>query len=190
VVTVHAVPRGRIPEPEFTERLVANLRALGDEARHAGVAIGVENVAYPADPDEHAGLLEAVDHPAVGATLDVGHVALWLKRDGIPAAAGPDGPARYNERLLALIDRLGRRIVNVHVHDVRAADLRDHRAVGRGIIDVPAVIARLRALAYPGLLELELEEPDVETAAVESREHLRRLLETATSQPVASGEAG
>lgn len=176
VVTVHAVPRGRIPETEFTQRLVANLRALGDAACRAGVVIGVENVAYPCDPDDHIGLLETVDHPAIGATLDVGHVAFWLKRDGITAALGAAGVQRFNRRLLALIDRLGTRIVHVHVHDVRADDLRDHRTVGHGVIDFPSVVARLGALEYTGLLELELEEPVAEVAASESREYLERLL--------------
>lgn len=176
VVTVHAVPPGRIPEPEFIQRLVANLRTLGDEARSAGVVIGVENVAYPSDPEEHVGLLDAVGHPAVGATLDVGHIALRIKRDGVGTATEVPGARLYNERLLELIDRLGTRIIHVHVHDVRADDLRDHRAVGRGVIDFSAVIAHLEALGYAGLLELELEELDAEAAAAESLDYLRRLL--------------
>lgn len=176
VVTVHAAPAGRIPPEEFGARLKATLRLLGDSAAAAGCRIGIENVAYPCDPDEHADLLDAVDHPNVGATLDVGHVAMWFKRDGIFGLPGDSAAQLYNNRLLDLLDRLGDRIVNVHVHDVRADDLRDHRAVGRGIVDFRAVIQRLRRYGYQGLLELELEEPDIVEAATESWAYLAQIL--------------
>jgi sugar phosphate isomerase/epimerase len=129
---------------------------LGDEAQRAGTIIGVENWRYPADPEQHCALLDTVDHPAVAATLDVGHIVYWLQRDGVVALCDSDAIAGYHQRLCALIDALGKRIVHVHVHDVQPEPLLDHRPIGSGIIDFPAIISRLDHFGYDGLLLLEL----------------------------------
>lgn len=69
-----------------TERAV--LREVGDLASDLGVTLAVENsypeppmtrgevYAYAARPSELAGQVAAVDHPAVGVCLDVGHAAV------------------------------------------------------------------------------------------------------------------
>jgi len=175
VVTVHAPLPGRLPPEEFHTRLVDVLRQLGDAAAEAGTTIGLENWRYPADPDEHGTLLEAVDHPAVGATLDVGHIAYWFQRDGVTRLADEYAIMEYHRRLHALIDRIGPRIVHVHLHDVRAADLQDHRGVGRGVLDFAAIFNRLDELSFDGLILLELGEPDYPAAVRESVERLRPL---------------
>lgn len=172
IVTVHAARPNRMPHDEVISRAVHNLRILGDEAQKYGVRIGLENVIYPSDPDEYVELLDAIDHPAVGATLDIGHIAFWLKRDGITRLEGPTGAAFYNDCLARMIDQLGKRIIHLHVHDVRLPDIRDHRGVGRGIIDFAMLIQCLRDLGFSGMLEFELEEPDDEHACAESRQRL------------------
>lgn len=174
-VTVHAGLRhDSIPEDEFMRRLVTVLRTLGDAAAEHGTQIGVENWRYPADPDEHIALLEAVDHPAVGATVDLGHVAYWYKRDGINSLADETAAAEYNARLLSLIGQLGERIVHVHAHDVQPSDIDDHHAVGSGIIDFDAVIGRLDHIGFNGLLLLEVKDDgsDYESAVGKSRDRL------------------
>jgi len=177
LVTVHAaLPSAKLTPAEHRDRLVRALRTLGDAAAAAGTRIGVENWRYPATPDEHVALLDAVAHPAVGATLDVGHIAYWYQRDGVTSLPDAAAVAAYNARLLGFIDRLGERIWHLHVHDVRPADLRDHRTVGSGIIDFAAVCARLDRLGFDGLLLLELAEPDYEQAVRASREHLLRAM--------------
>lgn len=184
VVTVHAVPRHqRIPPDEFMTRLVNVMRALGDEAARVGTRIGLENWRYPADPDEHVDLLDAIDHPAVGATLDVGHIAYWFQRDGVTSLADDAAITLYNQRLVTLIDRLGKRIIHVHAHDARASDLRDHLPVGQGIIDFDAVMERLLQLSFEGLflLELQVPEPDYEQAAIESRARLGQAMTKAAN---------
>lgn len=176
IVTVHAARPRNVPLEDVLPRLVATLRQMGDAAQAVGARIGLENVAYPSDPDEHVELLDAVDHPAVGATLDVGHISFWMKREGINELHGDEGAAQYNDWLARHIDRLGERIIHLHVHDVRLPDIRDHRAVGRGIIDFDRVRRNLEALNFTGALEFELEEPDIEQALIESRAHLQRVL--------------
>ncbi|MBI1299615.1 TIM barrel protein [bacterium] len=184
VVTVHAPLRhSSINEGDFTARLVAALRSLGDVAARAGTSVGLENWRYPCDPVEHSSLLAAVDHPAVGATLDVGHIAYWYQSDGIFALDGEAGAADYNARLAQMIDAIGPWIRHLHVHDVLPADLRDHRGVGRGIIDFEMVMRKLAALDFDGVLLLELAEPDFEQATQESMVHLAQAMSTVFSPP-------
>jgi sugar phosphate isomerase/epimerase len=179
VVTIHAgIPHHSIPEDEFIERLVPVLRQLGDAAAEHNTKIGVENWRYPADPDQHIALLEMVDHAAVCATVDLGHIAYWYKRDGINSLAGQTAIDEYNARLLSLIDRLDERIVHIHAHDVRPADIGDHNPVGSGIIDYEAVIGSLERIGFDGLLLLEIKpnrEP-YESVVVSSRERLLRAM--------------
>ena len=68
--------------------------------------------------DEFAQVLDDVQHPC-GAAVELGHVAVWCKHDAMLVSASPDLAARYNESLIALIDRLGERIFHVHTHDLR-----------------------------------------------------------------------
>ena len=184
VVTIHAgLPYQSIPAEEFFARLVPILRMLGDAAAVNGTRIGVENWRYPADPDQHAALLQAVDHPAVGATLDLGHIAYWLKRDGFSSLDGPAAIEDYNARLLVLIDRLGDQIIHVHAHDVRPVDIDDHRPAGTGIIDFEAVFARLNAIGFDGLVLLEIKPDgsDCAQAIAASRERLLRAMKAAAA---------
>jgi sugar phosphate isomerase/epimerase len=176
LVTVHCVPAGRIPLDEYWGRLIPILRGLGEAAERAGTRIGIENTHFPTTPDEHVELLARVGHPRVGATVDLGHIAFWFKREGTAGLPGDEARQRYNERLLLLLDRLGDRVFHIHAHDVRAADLRDHRTIGTGIVDLGAVVARLAERGYGGLFELELEEEQPEEAASISRDRLAETL--------------
>lgn len=180
VVTIHAAqcPAHCTPE-EHIERLVKAIRPLGDAAAREGTRVGVENWRYPATPDDHVALLDAIDHPAIGATLDVGHIAYWYGHEGVTRLPDEAAVAEYNARLLSFIDRLGPRIIHVHAHDVRASDIKDHRMIGSGIIDFEAVLGRLAQHGYDGLLLLELAEPDFELAVSSSREHLLATMRAA-----------
>jgi len=166
MVTIHAPLSVRgMPHDEFRARLVEALCRLGDAAAAAGTRIGLENWPYPCDPAELAWLLEEADHPAVGATLDVGHIAYWFQNEGVSALVDDAAIAEYQHRVMAFIERLGPRILHLHVHDVCAADLKDHRTVGSGIIDFPPILTALSDAGFDGLLLLELGEPDFPAAA-------------------------
>lgn len=134
-------------------------------------------------PDQHAELLQAVDHPAVGATLDLGHIAYWLKRDGFTRLDGPAAIEDYNARLLALIDRLGDQIIHVHAHDVLPGDIADHQPAGSGIIDYEAAFARLNAIGFDGvvLLEIGRARADYVQSIASSRERLLKAIEAVTA---------
>jgi sugar phosphate isomerase/epimerase len=186
VVTVHPTrPNSNfLPKDQIIDRLVTNLRALGDKAQQHGTRIGVENLYYPATADEHARLLELIDHPAVGATIDTGHIHNWFQRDGVVQLPEHDGAVWFNARLLELIDRLGERIFHLHVDDIALPRMYDqHLPAGRGMIDFEAVVRHLRHWGFTGLLEPEhnfFGEPEQE--ASEARAHMEGVL-AATATP-------
>src|SRR5947207_12753092 len=101
-------------------------RALGDAAAEAGTLIGLET-GYPSRYQQFLDLVREVDHRAVGACVDIGHVALLQ-------ASGPRGSdevvRNYNRNLVLLCRELGERLVHMHLHDVRKADWREHRKRG------------------------------------------------------------
>lgn len=181
-VTVHAgLPVG-MGQEEFDTRLVQALQLLGDEAERAGTKIGLENWRYPATPDDHIRLLEAVAHPAVGATLDVGHVCYWLRQEGITRISDEAGRKDYHARLHTLIERIGPYIVHVHLHDVQPDPLRDHRSVGRGFLDFASIVQNLEKFDFNGVLLFELGEPDQRQAQAESVQLLVEAMQKETVQ--------
>jgi sugar phosphate isomerase/epimerase len=194
VVTVHApLPIRGMALDEFRHRLAETLYVLGEKATQEGTRIGLENWRYPCDPGEHLHLLELIDHPAVGATLDVGHIAYWYQNEGVDCLADAAAVVDYHLRLKSFIDQLGRRIIHVHVHDVRAADLVDHRGVGRGCLDFAVIMAWLEQIEFDGVLLLELAEPDLSAAVSESVARLVQAIDAAphkaTHHPLVSGAA-
>lgn len=172
VVVVHANPRPNFDATEYWGDMVSTFRALGDYAAERGLRIGLET-GFPDKVDQFVDLLEAVGHHAVGATLDTGHIARYVDRDlwGTPA-----GRHQLNQRLMDLTRQLGLLIIHCHLHDVRLSGWRDHKAIGRGVIDFQPVLAELQAFGYDGMLELELEEPDQLTALEESKAQLEEMI--------------
>lgn len=112
---------------------VARVRALADRAQRRGVRLALENMRSP----EHlTGLLEAIDHPALGFCYDAGHDFCW-------------SPSPY-----ALLARYGGRLMAVHLHDNHGQE-DEHLPPGDGDIDWAAVREGLARSAYRGPLTLE-----------------------------------
>ena len=188
-IATHANRRNNLPLESFWPELLDVYRRLGDYAlsHGSGVRLGVET-GYPEDVRTLARLVLEIDHPAVGATVDVGHVRNSVPKDhwGTPA-----GVQRLNDDLHWLLDALGDKLIHFHIHDVRRADFRDHRALGglptNGVIDFPRLLAHVDRLDYNGLWILELEEPDREAALLRTRDYLstvaRASAETAAISP-------
>lgn len=177
VVTVHApLPIRGMDHAVFRRRVALTLRELGNAAEAAGTRIGLENWRYPCDPTEHAALLEEVDHPAVGATLDVGHIAYWFQHEGVASLNDEAAVADYQQRLEAFVMRLGSQIIHLHIHDVHPATLQDHRTVGSGIINYAPIFAALASENFDGVLLLELGEADFPAAVRDSIAHLGHVI--------------
>ena len=176
-IATHANQRNRLPLETFWPEILEVYRRLGDYAlAHGnGVKLGVET-GYPEDARTFARLVREIDHPAVGATLDVGHVRNSVPKEQWGTEAGV---ARLNDDIEYLVETLGEKLIHFHIHDVRRADFRDHRGLGNvsenGVIDFPRLTRQLAGTAYGGLWILELEEPDREEAIVRSREYVAAL---------------
>ncbi len=174
-VTTHVIPRmGHVLE-EFRPEVLSFYRELGEVAADAGVTVTIET-GYPMEIEVFAGLVGEIDHPAVGANVDVGHLRGLLSE----AQRAPEAIASaYNELLARHVRSLGDRIYHVHLHDVQAEGVRDHREAGTGIIDYAAFFRLLMARDYAGLVSFELEEAQAQAALGRSREVAMRAIRAA-----------
>ena len=156
--------------------MVDTLRILGDYAGRRKLMLGIETM-QPDSVEDYAELIAAVDHPHVGAAIDTGHIR-GAKDIGLPVERRDtdEARARFNDVLNTLVEQVGKKVLHVHVSDVRRADWVDHREIGTGVIDFPRVFATLQRIGYRGLYVLELEEPDTVGALRRSKVHVERNL--------------
>ena len=186
-VTVHSGrPRDGQNTSAFLAARAAQLRRMGDYAGTLDVRIGIENEGGRSD--DYLGLIDAVAHPQVGATLDVGHCAYFKH-----VTTGHEPAERANElnsTIRSMVSALNERLFSLHAHDVRQSDWRDHRCPGSGVIDFPALFAALRDVGYTGLIEIELEEAEKEAAAVRTGEYLSGLCQAMSANTVDAGGEG
>jgi len=122
------------------ERLVASLGELCDYAAARSVPLAFEPepgmlVQTMADFER---LFFAVDHPAVGLTLDVGHI--HCLHDGDCA----EHLHRWRERLY-----------NIHIEDMKRG-VHEHLMFGDGEMDFSVIFGGLRSIRYPGPVHVEL----------------------------------
>lgn len=123
------------------DALVAALRGLRPDLEATGVGLAIENVwnKFLLSPREMVELVDAVDHPLVGAYFDVGNVMAF----------------GYPQQWLRI---LGPRVRRVHLKDFRVAgggsagfcQLMD------GDVDWPEVASALVAIGYDGYLTSEV----------------------------------
>jgi sugar phosphate isomerase/epimerase len=147
VITIHEKPGAPIAEQ------VARLRAAGDYAAKRGVRIGLENLRGPYS--DFIKLVKAVKHPAVGVTVDTGHVAYLNEVKSIEA---PDQRrSAYNDYLEKMIRAVKDELCHMHVHNVRPGrGFIDHYADIKGPLDSPRLFRVLKELNYKGMVVLEV----------------------------------
>lgn len=170
--TTHISPKHIYPLAEYRHEIVELYRRLGDLAAASGVTVTVET-GFPAEVEAFADVVWGIDHPAVGATVDVGHLVATVPAN---LRGTTQGVAIYEDRLEAHLRSLGDKVFLLHVHDIRLDDFRDHRAVGRGFLDYSRILRTTRDIGYRGAFVFELEEPDTEEALLESRQALATTL--------------
>jgi len=140
---------------------------LGDHAGELGIRIGIENTmddrkrnrrSFGARLTELLELLTALDHAALGITIDTSHANVQKLHCG------------------AVIRQCGRHVCCTHMSDNDGSG-DQHLAPGRGTIDWPAVVAALRDLGYDGVFNLEIPgesepAPSLDVLAARAREAL------------------
>lgn len=144
------------------DRLVPPLTELLAYADQRQVTLGFEPEPgmFIDTLDRFEQLLKRVDGPRMRLTLDIGHLHCLGETP-----------------LAAQIRRVGSRLVNVHIEDMRRG-VHEHLLFGEGEIDFPPVIAALAAVGYNGGLHVELSRHShmAPTAARQSMQFLQALL--------------
>ena len=104
-------------------------------------------VRHPTSVDDFVRLVQEVDHDWGGAALDVGHQGRFeeLVKKVKPKDRGTaEGIKAYNDLKLELVDRLGAKLIHLHVHDIEPNTWREHKPLIYGFIDYARLIQRLR----------------------------------------------
>jgi len=140
---------------------------LSEHADALGVRIGIEYEPglLVETAAEVAEILRRVDHPRLGANLDVGHAV----------CAGEDP--------VESIRMLGPAIWNLHLEDIRGRK-HHHLVPGEGDIDFGRVFAALREVGYNGYVTVELYTcvDRADDAAIQARAHLAPFLQRAATR--------
>lgn len=155
------------PGPDAPADLAAQFEAQLARRLERAAALGVTLALEPEpgllvhDCADVRALIDAVGSPHLRVNLDVGHA--WLTE--------PD--------LTAAIELLGADIVAAHFEDM-AGGVHCHLVPGMGEMDLPAILANLRATGFTGWLTVDLfdiaDAPDA--AARASLAYMRRLVAT------------
>jgi len=152
---------------EIRELNIEAFARLGDHAGGLGIQIGIENTmddrrrnrrSFGARPTELLDLLAALDHPALGITLDTSHANVQRLDCG------------------AVIRQCGQHIYCTHMSDNDSSG-DQHLAPGRGTVDWQGTVVALREVGYDGLFNLEIpgeseSAPSREVLATRAREAL------------------
>lgn len=154
------------PRQSLFARLVDECKGLADFAAVRGVKL-----AFEPEPgmlietmEQFAELEQAVNHPAFGLTLDVGHLVCLGE---LPAS---DHIKRWKHKLW-----------NIHIEDMKTG-IHDHLKFGEGDVDFDDIFSALRSIdySYGVYVELSRHGHDAVRTARESALFLKRFLPVAS----------
>ena len=132
------VDRRRVSNLVLAEKTRA-LKEIVEHGRKNSVAINLENLSETAEDFEP--VIGQV--PDLGLTLDVGHANLGGSEN----------------KSIAIIEKFGKLIRHVHLHDNRGGQSKDddlHLPIGAGTVDFKAILTSLMSAGYDGTLTLEV----------------------------------
>ena len=150
------VDRKKVSNLVLAEKIRA-LKEIVEYGQKNSVAINLENLSETAEDFDPV----ICQVPDLGLTLDVGHANL----------GGSENKSS------AIIEKFGRLIRHVHLHDNRGGQSKDddlHLPIGAGTVDFPAIMASLMSTGYNGTMTLEVK-PEFQEAG-------RILIETAVKK--------
>jgi sugar phosphate isomerase/epimerase len=158
VAVLHFRPGEGLSVQQAWPVLVQRIRRWGGMARDMGCRLAVET-GTPAAVKDFVRLIHEIDHPNVGATLDVGHqrgdpeLARRVRRED---RAKPESIRAYNDTNIWLVEQLREKLYHLHVHDIVPETWDEHQPLIYGFIDYPRLLAKLREVRYDGVLVLEI----------------------------------
>lgn len=136
----------------------AGIETLLARTEQSGVSLLLENIPYSFWPkaDQIAGLIEAIDHPNLGAVYDVPNAVF--------AGESPDHG----------FERLKQHLRLVHFSDTPLSSWK-HDRIGAGVVRFDEALQAMRRIGYEGDLVLEIIDADGDAAIAESVAAIRRL---------------
>jgi len=160
----------------YRDRAIDRLRRLADFAADHSVRLGMETM-YPRSIYEFASLIHDVAHEALGATIDVGHVAQASELDDLRKPRPTKKLIkRLNEIEVELTKLLGAKVFHVHLHGLNPDTLRDHCHPDTGVLDFAKIFKALDDIDYEGMLSFELEMRPVKRAIRRARKYILGFL--------------
>ena len=138
--------------------MLKGFRRWGDLAQRHKLRIALET-GFPASVADFVRLVKEVDHPAVGATIDVGHQSRYAElvaRVRPEDHATPAGISAYNDTTLSIIEGVGPKTFHLHVHDIDPQTWKEHLPLGTGFVDYTRLFALLNRLNFRGYLIFEI----------------------------------
>jgi sugar phosphate isomerase/epimerase len=162
LVVVHPGRRFSLKQPieEHWGMQVGALNRAFDKAEQLGVTLALENMEIDkeiASVRDFPDMLRIIDDcgvPDLKITLDTAHM-------------------RDTQVILRFIEKLGPRIAHVHVSD--ATDKALHLRIGKGMLDLPAIVRALEYHKFAGVYSLETYIPGDEAILAEERQKLAGL---------------
>ena len=148
---------------DYWDRSVTFARRLGEIAGQHGSAIGLEN-SYPvvARAEVAREFLDAVDTDNVGMTLDTGHFWSILQENDTgrhkenPLKCTDEGNRLLNTMCNDMIRAVADRVFNIHIHNLRYEDWKDHQPVDQGVMQYDDLFAALRQQKYDRAVIIEI----------------------------------
>ena len=152
---------GGMPPDKAAAQFTESIRPILDRADHLGIDVGIECEPglFLEYADELAATIRQLNHPRLGANLDIGHSQV------------------LGENLAGAIRTLAGRIWNLHVEDIPGRK-HYHMIPGEGTLPWGEVIGALREIDYRRFLTVELytHTADPQTAAEKSFAFLEKLV--------------
>ncbi|MEM2958817.1 MAG: sugar phosphate isomerase/epimerase [Candidatus Jordarchaeaceae archaeon] len=153
-----------------------SLQTLMDYSLETGVLIGLENIpisiSYCFTLED---LLEYVTNfENVNVTLDIAHAYIVSKYLELQDPARSSIPPE--NRVAETIRKLGKRLINIHLHD-NDGTFDAHKIPGEGKINFKPIMDALKKINYGGLITLEVwGSKDPHAAALEAKKATENLL--------------
>jgi sugar phosphate isomerase/epimerase len=158
LAVLHPQPLPAGEEEKLRGEYLRRFREWGDRAKRLKFQIALET-GYPRSVREYVRLVQEIDHEAVGATIDVGHqrgYAELLARVKPEKKGTAAGIRAYNDTTVEIMEKLGKKVFHLHVHDIEPATWNEHKPLIHGFVDYPRMFGVLRKIGYQGVLLFEI----------------------------------